>query len=224
MKKTHGANYLLLLVLIICITGAYGQDQQKRPVNVNNAMKVDPNEYLSKIKLPPGFKISMFAEHVENARSMTLSSNGTLFVGTRRAGKVYAILDRNKDFKADQVVTIAENLNMSNGVAMRDGNLYVAEVDRILRFDNIEENLSNPPEPIVINDTFPKDRHHGWKFIRFGPDGKLYVPVGAPCNICEREKEIYATITRLDADGLNLEIFSRGIRNPVGFDWHPDTQ
>ncbi|MCH8955437.1 sorbosone dehydrogenase family protein [candidate division KSB1 bacterium] len=224
MKKIQGANYLLLLVLIICITGAYGQDQQKRPVNVNNAMKVDPNEYLSKIKLPPGFKISMFAEHVENARSMTLSSNGTLFVGTRRAGKVYAILDKNKDFKADQVVTIAENLNMSNGVAMRDGNLYVAEVDRILRFDNIEENLSNPPEPIVINDTFPKDRHHGWKFIRFGPDGKLYVPVGAPCNICEREEEIYATITRIDPDGLNLEIFSKGIRNTVGFDWHPETQ
>ncbi|MCH6559747.1 flagellar basal body P-ring protein FlgI, partial [candidate division KSB1 bacterium] len=105
-----------------------------------------------------------------------------------------------------------------------DGNLYVAEVDRILRFDNIEENLSNPPEPIVINDTFPKDRHHGWKFIRFGPDGKLYVPVGAPCNICEREKEIYATITRIDPDGLNLEIFSKGIRNTVGFDWHPETQ
>lgn len=159
---------------------------------------------------------------------MALSPNGTLFVGTfqqrgKAPGKVYAVLDKDGDFKADEVITIAENLNLPNGVAVRDGDLYVAEISRILRFDNIEENLTNPPEPVVINDTYPTDKWHGWKFIRFGPDGKLYVPVGAPCNICEPD-EIYSSITRINTDGSDREIYAKGIRNTVGFDWHPETK
>jgi glucose/arabinose dehydrogenase len=179
---------------------------------------------LDTIKLPPGFEISVFAANVPNARSMSLSPHGTLFVGTRRAGNVYAILDYNHDNIADEVITIARGLNMPNGVAFRKGSLYVAEVNRILRYDNIEDHLKDSPEPIVVNEGFPRDRDHGWKFIRFGPDGKLYVPVGAPCNVCERSDKRYASIMRMNPDGTGLEIFVRGVRNTVGFDWNPDTK
>jgi glucose/arabinose dehydrogenase len=137
---------------------------------------------------------------------------------------VYAVVDRNKDQKADHMYLVARNLNMPNGVAFRDGALYVAEVSRILRFDKIEERLDNPPPPVVVHDTLPSDRHHGWKFISFGPDGLLYVPVGAPCNVCERDDERYASLLRMKPDGSGLEVFARGIRNTVGFDWHPRTK
>ncbi len=179
---------------------------------------------LDKIKLPPGFEIKIYASGVKGARSMALSPKGTLFVGTRREGNVYAVVDRNKDHIADEVITLAEGLNMPNGVAFRNGSLYVAEIDRVLRFDNIETRLYDPPAPRIINDKFPKDGHHGWKFIRFGLDGKLYVPVGAPCNICEPDGNRYAVIMRMNPDGSGLETFARGIRNSVGFDWHPETK
>jgi glucose/arabinose dehydrogenase len=225
----------LLIGLLIGLFGlppapdAFSQSRRKRPVIVNNPMKVNPSEYLDKIKLPPGFKISMFAENVESARSMARGSKGTIFVGTRRErrkifGKVYAIVDRDGDYQADEMITIAADLNMPNGVAFHEGDLYVAEVNRVIKYENIEDNLSSPPEPVVLRDTFPTNMWHGWKFIRFGPDGKLYVPVGAPCNICEREEEIFASITRINRDGSGLEIFARGIRNTVGFDWHPETK
>lgn len=179
---------------------------------------------LEQIKLPPGFEISVYASGVENARSMTLSPNGTLFVGTRSAGNVYAIVDRDGDFQADQVIKVAQGLNSPNGVAFRDGGLYVAEINRVLRFDNIESRLTSSSQPVVVNDKFPKDGHHGWKFMRFGPDGLLYVPVGAPCNICDRNPDRYAVIMRMRPDGTNLETFARGIRNTLGFDWHPVTK
>lgn len=178
---------------------------------------------LHQITLPPRFKIDIYANHVPNARSLALSPNGTLFVGTRTAGNVYAVLDRNQDQKADEVITIARGLNMPNGVAFRDGALYVAEVDRILRYDNIETHLNDPPAPVVLSERFPRDRLHGWKFIRFGPDGWLYIPVGAPCNVCERNDTRYASITRVKPDGTQSEIFARGVRNTVGFDWQPKT-
>ena len=178
---------------------------------------------LNKIRLPDGFKISIYASDVPGARSMALGPNGTLFVGTR-VGKVYAIVDRNRNNRADEVITVARGLRMPNGVAFRGGALYVGEVSRVLRYDNIEARLSNPPTPVVVNDTFPGDRHHGWKFIRFGPDGQLYVPVGAPCNVCERSDGHYALIMRMNPDGTGLEVFARGVRNTVGFDWHPETK
>lgn len=176
----------------------------------------------SDITLPPGFQIEVLAENVAGARSMALSENGILFVGTRDVGgNVYAVVDNNKDYKADEVVIVATGLNMPNGVAIKDGDLYVAEVNRVLRFENIEENYRTRPTPQVIKDDFPNERHHGWKFIRFGPDGKLYVPVGAPCNICLSEDERFASITRMNPDGSGFEVFAHGIRNTVGFDWHP---
>ena len=182
------------------------------------------NLQLDKIELPAGFQISVFAENVPNARSMSLSPKGTLFVGTRKMGNVYAVLDHDGDYRADEVMTIASGLNMPNGVAFKDGDLYVAEVHRVIKFPKIEERLENPGEPQVVNDSFPDKEWHGWKFIRFGPDGKLYVPVGAPCNVCESEDPRFATIMRMNPDGSELEIFARGVRNTVGFDWHPDTQ
>ena len=117
-----------------------------------------------------------------------------------------------------------QDSNTPNGVAFKEGSLYVAEINGVLRYDRIEERISNPPRPVVVNDSFPRDKHHGWKFIRFGPDGLLYVPVGAPCNICDSRDERYATIMRMRADGSGLEIFARGVRNTVGFDWDPRTQ
>ena len=177
------------------------------------------------ISLPPGFKINIYAADVPNARSMALSPGGTLFVGSRTAGAVYAVLDHDQDYQADEVITLARGLSMPNGVVFHDGALYLAEIDRVLRFDDIEANLHNPPEPVVINDSFPRERHHGWKFIRLGPDGKLYVPVGAPCNVCETETDGTGTgtITRMNLDGSDLEIYAYGVRNSVGFDWHPET-
>ena len=178
---------------------------------------------LNTIKLPPGFTISVYAE-VDNARSMALSPSGTLYVGNRNGDKVYAVRDTDGDHKADKRWVIASGLNMPNGVAFKNGDLYVAEVSRILKFKDIEGHLSNPGAPEVVYDQYPTETHHGWKYISFGPDGKLYVPVGAPCNICEPKKPIYATITRMDPDGSNMEIYASGIRNTVGFTWHPQTK
>lgn len=175
---------------------------------------------LDKIKLPPGFRISLYAD-VPGARSMALSPDGTLYVGTR-GDKVYAVRNRGK--RAGEVVTVASGLNTPNGVALRDGALYVAEINRILRFDDIALRLRDPPKPVVVNDDFPGDRHHGWKFIRFSPDGMLYVPVGAPCNICEPDPARYAAIFRMKPDGSGLEQYARGVRNTVGFDWDPDSK
>jgi glucose/arabinose dehydrogenase len=175
------------------------------------------------ITLPPGFTIELYAENVPNARGMTLGRNGTLFVGTKAQGDVYAVMDKDGDHRADQVLTIASGLHMPVGVAFRNGSLYVSAVDRILRFDEIEQRLINPPSPVTITDRFPKDKAHGWKFIAFGPDAKLYVSVGAPCNICKPDPDRYAMISRLNPDGSAYEVVARGVRNSVGFDWDPDT-
>jgi len=178
---------------------------------------------VDKIQLPEGFEIEIYAEDVKNARSMDLSPNGTLFVGTRGEGKVYALKDTDGDKRPDQKYVLTTGLKMPNGVAFRDGDLYVAEVSRILRFPNIEDRLDNPGEPEVVFEDYPTETHHGWKYIAFGPDGKLYVPVGAPCNICESENEIFGSITRLNPDGSGMEVVQHGIRNTVGFTWHPET-
>ena len=183
-----------------------------------------PSLLLDRIKLAPGFSIDVYATGVKNARAMALSPAGVLFVGSRSAGSVFAIVDTNKDQRADKVYTIATGLNMPSGVAFRDGALYVAEVNRVWRYDGIESRLESPPKPVLVSEAFPSDRHHGWKFIRFGPDGLLYVPVGAPCNICERDDKRYGSIMRMTPDGSGLETFVSGVRNSVGFDWHPQTK
>jgi glucose/arabinose dehydrogenase len=173
---------------------------------------------LSGVKLPAGFHIETWVSDIPNARSMAMSPKGTLFVGTMRAGNVYAV--RTAAGKRE-VLTIASGLNMPNGVALRDGDLYVAENNRILRYDDIEANLSKPAKPAVVTE-LPSEKHHGWRYIAFGPDNKLYTPIGAPCNVCDREG--FATIVRMNADGSGRETIAEGVRNSVGFTWHPTTR
>ena len=177
---------------------------------------------LGQVQLPDGFEIEVFAR-VNNARAMVLTDNGTLFVSNRGGDKVYALKDTDGDWKADRRYVIASGMRMPNGIAFKDGSLYVAEVSRLWRFNDIEANLDNPPDPVKIYDDYPADGHHGWKYIAFGPDGKLYVPVGAPCNICESKNEMYASITRMNPDGSDREVYVHGVRNTVGFTWHPET-
>ncbi len=223
----------LLLLLFSCNTT---HNRENKPVDAPATPPAAPQVAsklpLDKIKLPPGFKIAIYAEGVTAARSMCMSPQGTLFVGTNQEGSVYALRDTNKDNRIDQVFTLAKNMNSPNGVAFRNGALYVAEINRILRYDNIEKCIdalakgdATCPQPVTVYDQYPSDGHHGWKYIAFGPDGKLYIPVGAPCNVCEPTKPIYASITRLDVDkaGAQPEIIATGIRNTVGFDWQPGT-
>lgn len=179
---------------------------------------------MTNIKLPPGFKIEVFATGVKGARQMALGPSGTVFVGTREVrGNVYAVIDRDKDGRADSVHVIARNMFCPNGVAVRKGSLYVSVVNGCYRLDDIENRIKNPPKPVPVNVTLPKDMHHGQKYIRFGPDDYLYIPVGAPCNVCLRDDDRFASLMRMKPDGTGLEIYARGIRNTVGFDWHPLT-
>lgn len=174
---------------------------------------------LDQLTLPPGFTIELLAR-VPNARQMALGDGGVLYVGSREAGRVYAV-PLDAAYRAGPVQVIASGLTMPVGVAFRAGDLYVSAVSRILRFDKIGQRLANPPPPVVVQGDLPSETHHGWKFIAFGPDGWLYVPVGAPCNICAPDPERYALILRMKPDGSQSEVFARGIRNSVGFDWHP---
>lgn len=180
---------------------------------------------LERIRLPPGFAIELWAR-VENARQMVLGrhdgNGGTLFVGSMQAGKVHAVRF-GANFKVQGVSVVASGLERPVGVAYRDGSLYVSAVNRILRYDDIERRLAQPPAAVLVTDQLPSETHHGWKFITFGPDGKLYVPVGAPCNICEPDPQRYANILRMNADGSGTEVYARGVRNSVGFDWQPQT-
>lgn len=191
-------------------------------ISIGNA-KADVQ--LDKLTLPEGFTIDVWAAEVPNARSMAVSESGIVFVGNRQEKNVYALVDENGDGKADSKYVLANDLRMPNGVAIKDGDLYVAEVSRILRFKDIENNLTSPTYEVVY-DGYPDEAHHGWKFIAFGPDGMLYVPVGAPCNICLSENPIFASITRLDVSkpGATPEIYANGIRNSVGMTWHPETK
>jgi glucose/arabinose dehydrogenase len=183
------------------------------------------NLQLDKLRLPPGFHIEVLTDAVPNARQMALGryadGRGVLYVGSMSAGNVYAV--ELEQGRAKAVRTIASGLSMPVGVAYRDGRLYVSAVSRILRLDGIDDRLSNPPAPVVVTDRFPTATHHGWKFIAFGPDGWLYVPVGAPCDICDPDAR-FANIQRMKPDGSALEMVARGVRNSVGFDWNPADQ
>lgn len=185
------------------------------------AMQAD--RWLEAIRLPQGFQITVFADAVPGARSLSRDENGTVYVGSTREGKVYALRDADGDGRAEDVRTVASGLNGPNGVAVLNGDLYVAEISRILRFRAISGHREGASKPDTVYAGYPTETHHGWKYLRAGPDGKLYVPVGAPCNICLEQNEIFATLTRLDPNGGQPEIYARGIRNTVGFDWHPVT-
>jgi glucose/arabinose dehydrogenase len=183
---------------------------------------------LNQLKLPAGFSIAVYADKVAGARSMTLGSDGTVFVGTQR-GNVYAVVDRNRDNKADEVLTIASGLTQPNGVAFKDGALYVAEISKITRYDGRLDFTNQPAgtapalKVSVVTDKLPTDQAHGWKYLAFGPDGLLYTQIGAPGNVVDRG-DPYATLIRMKPDGSGFEIFARGVRNSVGMAWHPDTR
>jgi glucose/arabinose dehydrogenase len=190
---------------------------------IGSTAMAQANLPIETIRLPPGFSISVVAR-VPSARGMTWGEAGTLFVGSTSAGSVYAV-SLPPDGRGEATVRrIATGLREPAGVAFRAGTLYVSAIDRILRFDDIERRLADPPAPAVVTDRFPTDGHHGRKFIAFGPDGKIYIPVGAPCNICEPVPTRYANLNRMNPDGSEFEVFARGIRNTVGFDWHPQTK
>jgi glucose/arabinose dehydrogenase len=217
-KRTIAIAVLVILLVLagVALALTYGLFAPFAPAALAGGVQVD------ELELPPGFRIAIYAE-AENARSLARGPDGIVFVGTRDAGKVYALVDRDRDHRAD-TITIATGLHMPNGVAFRDGDLYVAEVSRVTRYAGIADRLDDPPEPTVVRSDLPTETHHGWKFIRFGPDGRLYVPVGAPCNVCESADDRFAAILRMNADGSGLEVFARGVRNTVGFDWDPATQ
>lgn len=184
---------------------------------VAGSVSAESNPDLAAIQLPPGFSIEIWSDEVPNARSLALGDKGTVFVATRSGGRVYALVPRSGE--TPTMVTLAEKLDMPNGIAFHNGDLFVAEKHRIIRYSDIEANLDQVPEPEVIIDSLPTESHHGWRYIDFGPDGKLYISIGAPCNICD--KDGFANISRMNADGSEQEIVAHGIRNSVGFAWHP---
>ena len=215
----------IIPIIVIACNSSDGNTNKTSVTDTGDSLGLVSEEglKLEQIILPDGFEIKVFAR-VSKARSMAISPSGTLFIGNRNGGKVYAVRDTDGDFKIDEKHVIASGLNMPNGVAFKDGDLFVAEVSKLHKYNDIENDLGEiEPEPTLIYDDFPKEKHHGWKYIAFGPDDKLYVPVGAPCNICESENQMFTSIIRMDDDGKNREIFATGVRNTVGFTWHPET-
>jgi glucose/arabinose dehydrogenase len=175
---------------------------------------------LAKLKVPAGCNVEVYAAGMANARSLAQSDKGTVFVGSRLVDKVYAIV--NKDGKR-QVKVIASGLYRPNGVAFKDGTLYIAELSKVSKIEKIDDAIDNPPKPVVIYDNLPKDEAHGWKFIAIGPDNKLYVPVGQPGNNVLHD-DAHGQIRRINLDGSGAEVYALGVRNTVGFDWNPETK
>lgn len=173
---------------------------------------------LDDIDLPPGFVIEEYAD-VPNARSLTLGTSGTVFVSTRRGRSIYAVVQVGN---GTRTIELANDLRTPNGIAFHDGDLYVAEIDRVLRYHDIESNLLDVGSPETLDIDLPAKTHHGWRYIGFGPDDKLYISIGAPCNICLEDG--FAEIIRMNPDGSERETYARGIRNSVGFAWHPETE
>ena len=232
------AQFLALTALAIAAGQVAAQQPQEEPFWAKGRPKADaaakmapiaadpiptPADKLpiAQMKLPPGFKAEVWASNVLDARALRQGDKGTMFVSPLFvAGKICAITDR--DGKRE-VKTIAEKLNLPSGIEYHKGTLFVATPKDIVRYDNIEANLDTPPKPVMIYDKLPGDVPHGWKYLRVGPDGKLYVPIGAPCNICE-SGDGYAKILRMNLDGSSVETVAVGVRNTVGFDWHPKTR
>lgn len=209
-----------LLALAAC-NEPQGGPKQNIPLPNPDALRLK----LETLRLPPGFEIELYTAEVEAARSLAVGPDGVVFVGTAEDDRVYAVVDGNLDRRVDVVLTLAEGLDTPNGVAFRDGDLYVAETERILRYPNIIPSLESgvTPDPIVLLDGLPDEQHHGRRYIAFGPDELLYIGIGVPCNACEPEDPLFGTIVRMHPDGGELEIFATGVRNSVGFDWHPES-
>lgn len=223
------------LALLALGSAAFAQQAAEEPFwakgrpRTDTAMKMEPVPAfpiptaadqlpIGKIKLPPGFKAEVWASGILDARGLRQGDRGTVFVSSLFvAGKVYAVVDQGGK---RSVKTIAEKLFLPNGIEFHQGALYVATPKDITRYDQIEANLDSPPKPVMVYDKLPGQVPHGWKFIKVGPDGKLYVPIGAPCNICQ-PPEGFAKIIRMNLDGTGVEDVAIGVRNTVGFDFDP---
>ena len=216
--------YRLSLFVLFSIGIFSCKDSKEKKDSVEEETKNVPMDStdlaLLDLNLPDGFEIKVFARGVDGARSMAMGPDGTLFVGTRNENTVYAIQDTDGDMIAEKVMVL-DTMEVPNGIAMRNGDLYVAQVGSLWKYPNIESQLGGALTKELVYDDYPTEFHHGWKYIAFGPDDKLYVPVGAPCNICDSTSvdERFATITRMDPDGSNREIYAHGVRNSVGFTW-----
>jgi len=230
----NGAIALAVAAFLVgAIFAVQGVSGSFHPLLATPALAQEPDQLdkaglealLNKIKLPPGFHITLFASGLVHPRQMCISPSGTVFVGTMEGkdGIIYALPDKNRDGIADEAIVIAKSLWLPNGVALKDGNLYIAEINRITRLDDIEHHLKEPPKLVVVANDFSKKTHHGWKYIRFGPDGRLYVPQGAPCNVCEPEP-LFGCLSSMKEDGTDRQVLAKGIRNTVGFDWDPLTK
>jgi glucose/arabinose dehydrogenase len=203
--------------------GASGQDGNLRPHPTPPTVTPVEKIPLDKIKLPSGFKAEIWSHGHPGARTMVMGDKGTMFMGTRAIGRVYALVE--KDGKRE-VKTLLQGLTQPNGLAFKDGSLYVFAINKVLRYDNIESKLDNPGDPVELTEKYnlPDTIHHNWKYVAFGPDGKMYVQVGSNCNVCEVNPGTHGQIRRYNADGTGQEIIARGVRNTVGFDWHPVTK
>jgi glucose/arabinose dehydrogenase len=203
--------------------GTSQQDQSLKPHPTPPiAMAVDKLP-IDKIKLPAGFKAEVWSSGHPGGRTMVMGDKGTMFMGTRIIGRVYAVTE--KDGKRTPKVLL-QGLTQPNGLAFHNGSLYVFAINKVYRYDNIEDHLDNPPQPVELtaNYNLPDTIHHNWKYVAIGPDGKMYVQVGSNCNICETNPGIHGQIRRYNLDGTGMEIVARGVRNTVGFDWHPATK
>lgn len=189
------------------------------PIDLPSTIADDPS--LSGIKLQAGYQINYFAKNVPGARSLAVGDNGVIYVGTRGEGVVYALEDSDKDGVANKRYVVASGLSSPNGVVYHDDSLYVAEIGRIIKFANINSTYMEAPQYSVVYSELPKLAHHGWRYMALGPDNKLYLGIGAPCNTCE-VSDPYSSISRLNLDGTGFEVVARGIRNTVGFDWNPE--
>jgi len=204
--------FALLFIFMSPVAGCHKTDTSKESLPLEN------------IQLPDGFSVQIFVQDVENIRAITKSENRSIYyAGSRGEGKVYALVDENNDYTIDQKLTLFKDLSVPTGITWHKGDLYFSEINRVLKVSNIDEVYDQSPAYEIVNDSLPTEEHHGWKYLKFGPDGKLYVPVGAPCNICNKEDKRFASIMRMNADGSEAEIFAHGIRNSVGFDFHPIT-
>src|ERR1043165_1741907 len=170
-----------------------------------------------KLTLPKGFNIELYAGGVPNARSMRQGDKGTVFVGSRLQDKVHYITESGGK---REVKVLVSGLYRPNGLAIKDGTLYIAELSKISKIEKVEDNLDKSPKPVEIYSDLLKDEAHGWKFIAIGPDNKLYVPIGQPCNNC-LPPDTHGQIRRINLDGSGAEVIAKGVRNTVGFDWHP---
>jgi glucose/arabinose dehydrogenase len=227
MQRTLLAAALLAAMTVYAQPPAWQQgkppamaDSKLAPLAGRNTETPASEIPIGKVKLPKGFAVEIWATGMPGGRAMARGDSGKIYMGTRGLGRVYEVTDEGGRRTSRVVV---DKLTQPSGVAMHGGSLFVFAIDKVLRYDGIEKDPNVQPVDLTDRFNLPQQQHHNWKYIAFGPDGKLYVPFGAPCNICEPPPE-YAQIRRYNADGSGMEVIARGVRNTQGFTWHPGTK